>query len=98
MPLIWKEGKRIEATMAEFIAQLRSFAKHFSERFGHCSDMRGHVDERIEAAADELERFRQRPPRTTGDEVRETQELNHKGHKTKDTTAAEALRRREKVQ
>ncbi len=59
MPLIWKNGQRVEGSIPEFVTQLRAVAQRTDERFGILSDECGLLGDYLRRAADEIERLSQ---------------------------------------
>ena len=56
MPLVWKDGRKVEGTMEEYIAQLRAVADRMDKRFSIFSDERGLIGDFLRGAADQLEK------------------------------------------
>lgn len=57
MPLIWRDGVRVEGSPRDLAEQLRLYADLAHKEFGHYSDWRGIISERFEEAATEIERL-----------------------------------------
>lgn len=56
MPRIWRDGKEIQGTAAEFIAQLRAVAAQADKEWMISSSWHAHIGDWLNKAADELEK------------------------------------------
>lgn len=57
MPLIWRDGRRVDGSPEELAEQLDRYADLANKEFGIFSNWRGIIGERFEEAAKEIRRL-----------------------------------------
>jgi hypothetical protein len=57
---VWRDGRRVDGTVAEFVEQLRGVAERSDQRFGHMSNESALHGDFLRRAADLIEELNNR--------------------------------------